>query len=333
MKKQALVKRLLNNWPAKLICFVLAVLIYAFYQVTSLERKSISVKLNVSSNGSVVAASSVPDYVRVTVRGNSEDILHITEDNISALLDLNFYSNLGEVDIPVLLELDESVTAINPLEVTVSPEYIKVTLETKASTLVPVSPVVQGNPARGYEVASYSIMPSSVRITGPQSLVNTVTELSSNIVSIDQATASVSKTVSIFNTNNYITVDNPAETTITVEIQPIQIERTFQNIPVFLTAIPEGLVIEANKKLSVTIQGPMLEIEKYEFGDYTVRADCSRITSEGEYTVPLSFYTPNTFKIVSRTFESLPVSATLKVSEEINDITNPTVVENNMVEQ
>ena len=40
-----------------------------------------------------------------------------------------------------------------------------------------------------------------------------------------------------------------------------------------------------------------------------MQGNCSKITQDGDYSVPLRFVLPDSFSVVSRTFDSLPVSA------------------------
>ena len=70
MSIRQLIEKILNKWPAKIICFLLAIFLYVFHQVSLVEKKSFVVPLRVTENGMVSHVSQIPSSVSVVVRAN-----------------------------------------------------------------------------------------------------------------------------------------------------------------------------------------------------------------------------------------------------------------------
>ena len=138
MKIKPLLEKLNDRWPAKAICIVAACVLYMFNQHTSLERRSIAVRLNVLQEGEMLCTTHLPSSVSVTIRTNAENIAHVNAEGITATLDLNYITKEGNFDAPVLVSLPSNLENLDPLEVTVYPEKIKVHLEKNISRSVKV---------------------------------------------------------------------------------------------------------------------------------------------------------------------------------------------------
>ena len=72
MNIKQLLEKLAVNWGALAICFVLSLIIYFFYQMSTLDRKVFTVPLSVVENGEMTAAANVNHIraVRVSVRAH-----------------------------------------------------------------------------------------------------------------------------------------------------------------------------------------------------------------------------------------------------------------------
>ena len=79
MKTPQLIERLKHNWTIKVMCFVVAFFIYLFYNISTLDTKTLSIPLEIKQEGEVLLTSLPTHFVRVTVRGKPEDIVQISE--------------------------------------------------------------------------------------------------------------------------------------------------------------------------------------------------------------------------------------------------------------
>src|SRR5574344_2502172 len=164
MKAKRLLEKIAENWPAKVVCFVMALLLYILHQVSLLDRKTFTVPLSVVAEGGMYPMTDCPDYVRVTVRSTTENIAEAIQADITASLDLTTYDQEGTYSVPVSVHLSPKLLLMDPFEVTVKPESVFVRMEEKTLRYVPVMPAVSGEPVHGYIVKNMTVTPQTVQI-------------------------------------------------------------------------------------------------------------------------------------------------------------------------
>jgi len=125
------VRRAFRNWPAKVLSFAAAVLLLVFHDVTRLEERFITVPLSVQVSSELVPASAFPHQARVRLRGESDQVFGILEEDIVASVDLAGHTTEGEFRAPVLLRRIGTAALGNTLELDVEPDSILVSLERK----------------------------------------------------------------------------------------------------------------------------------------------------------------------------------------------------------
>lgn len=309
-----------HNWPAKLTSFVLAVLLYFFYQNVTVISRSYVVPLNISSQGSMVPAGYHQPRVKVTLRTTQEGIAGITENDITAVLNLDYYTQSGDYNIPVQINISDTLQNIDPLEINVSPAVIPLKLAARAHTQVPVYVDLQGTPAAGYQVSGTIITPSSLGITGAEPVVDSVTELLTDAINVDGRKTSFTTKVSVRNDNHLVAVDGDQEVSVEVRIEPVTITRTFENQTVYLYGL-NPLYIARFNPVSVTfsLSGTQNSLEKYSPELYTVRVDCSQITGSGTYKLPVEIIVPSGSRLVSQSASEIEVVVSAAEDAEENN--------------
>ena len=170
MPNKGLARRLLANWPAKVLCLAAALLLFFFYRLNRLEDRYISVPLSVSMNDEYVPSSQYPRSVRATLRGESNALFAIQEDDVRASLDLSGYRAEGQYRAPVQVERKGTALGVDPLEIRTDPADIAVTMEKRVTRVVPVTPSFKGFLEPGYELVSFDLTPSEVEVSGPASV-------------------------------------------------------------------------------------------------------------------------------------------------------------------
>ena len=131
MNIKKLIEKISDNWAAKIICFALAIFIYIFHQVALLDKKTFSVPLKVESEGLLTPSSQIPPYVKVSVRTKSDSISAVSSAGIKAYLYLEEYTEPGIYSVPVSLKLSSDLMLVEPLEISVKPEILRVELDEK----------------------------------------------------------------------------------------------------------------------------------------------------------------------------------------------------------
>ena len=139
-------------------------------------------------------ASDAPTVVDVRVRGSSGALGRLTPGELVAILDLRqakagprlFHLSSGDVRAPFGVDV-----------VHVAPSSLAITFEQSASKQVAVSPVVEGEPAAGFEVRQVTADPAVVVVSGPTTAVRATVEAITEPVSVNGAASTVTEVVNV----------------------------------------------------------------------------------------------------------------------------------------
>ena len=72
----------MENWPAKVICFGIALVLYLVHITSLLDRKTYTVPLKIVADGGMYPMSDYPEYVRITVRSTAENIAETLQSEL-----------------------------------------------------------------------------------------------------------------------------------------------------------------------------------------------------------------------------------------------------------
>ena len=304
MNIQPLFEKAVDKWIAKVICFVIALLLFMLHKTASVEHKTFIVPLSVKEDGAVVCMSINDDTgneintVRLLVRAEAEDIAKIEtrKNDIKAYLDLSRFAKEGSAKVPVYLDLPNDLKLIEPLEITSSPESVYVEMEKLYYRYVPIKPSITGEVDRGYIQNDISIVPNSVFISGPKSIIEEIDEIITEDIDVVNHYDSFSTKTKLVNLNKAINIQTPDEINVHIGIAAIKDVKSFDNIPLqFIGVRPEVKVAEksAQQTVSVNLSGSMLFLENLSTSRLQARVDCSKITEAGEYELGVSIFVPS----------------------------------------
>lgn len=297
-----------RNWPVKLICLVLAIFIYLFYLYVTIQGKTLVVSLDVSSQGITLPAQNIPSHVKVHLEGKPEDIARITEKNITALVNLDYYTEEGKFKVPVDIILAPEIMGIEPLEVTVDKSFLEINVAKKDRKQLPVEAEIQGTPAAGYEITDIAVSPSTIGVSGAKSILDAMVEVSTDEISVDEKRTSFSQNIGIHHESQLISYDDKT-VTVTVTIQPITSSRRFVDQTIYLYGVNPLFEAKADpERITFTLTGNQNQLEAFVPELHTVRMNCSAITKPGTYEVPIEVVLPNGIRLVSQSDRTARVS-------------------------
>ena len=118
----------MENWPAKVICFGLALGLYLVHITSLLDRKTYTVPLKLVADGGMYPMSDYPEYVRITVRSTAENIAETLQSDFSATIDLTKYEKEGSFSVPVSVHLSPKLLLMDPFEIKLNPESVSMRL-------------------------------------------------------------------------------------------------------------------------------------------------------------------------------------------------------------
>ena len=193
-KVKLFLNRLKNNWKMKLVSFVLAIFLWnSVIQNTdplvSRTTDPIPVTLigveQLSAKGLAIATES-EEYlqsVKVTVLINRSQANTFDPSDISVNLDLNKITTTGGQTIKVNAYTNEGTID------KVVPESFTVVVNERKSRIVPIEYQITGQLPEGYFAGEINVEPTTVQVTGPSSIVNTVDKAVFTVDMTDRTTS------------------------------------------------------------------------------------------------------------------------------------------------
>lgn len=316
MNRKSLVEKILDKWPYKVACVVIAIFLFIFHEASLVTKKTFIVPLTISENGLVIHVSDSPSTVSVVIRASEENIKLIQTSDIKAFANIDYISSSGFVKIPVTLKISDEIMSLSPLEVRLSEEYVTLHVEKKVSKYIPLSASVVGSPSHGYEVESVLIDPSVVLVTGPETMVNAVSEIPTAKITVSNAQTNFSTTTTLNQIDKILTVQDEGPYTATVIIAPQIMEKTFSDVVPEVLNLNSNLVIDGELPvLTVILAGTVPNLEEYNLPSRAVSINLGEITEEGTYTVPVKYNISSTFELLDFSEEEITVTVKNKPAE------------------
>lgn len=143
--------------------------------------------------------------------------------------------------------------------VVVEPAVINIRLpirQKEFSRVLPVSPVLEGSPAEGYNVAGVSVDPPVVTVIGPLEAVSTLSLVRTKALDIGGAVSDVVTTVSLVLLPG-ISVAGSRDVQVTVRITPALGQAIFQVAPAIQNLGPDLRIANSLPPLTVTLSGEL----------------------------------------------------------------------------
>ena len=171
-------KFITNNWHAKLIAVICAVILwfYVGYEKNPITDVTIEIPINYQNLSSEYMQIEKTQNVWVTFNGREDKINMIRAGEVSAVVDLA-NAEIGSNELPVTInsEFSSYITNIQPANAkTYIDKWDDVTLEIKAE--------ITGELPEGYKQFTPSVSPGTVKVTGPS---NYLSDLSYAKVDVD----------------------------------------------------------------------------------------------------------------------------------------------------
>ncbi len=320
MNTNQFLEKLSKNWLPLVICFVLALFIYFFHQMASFDRKTFTVPVEIKNNGMLIQTGELgrKRYVKLKVRGLNEQISALSENDFNLSVDLSSLTEEGFYNAPVILNLSERASLMEPIEVKISPEKISVNLEKKIVGAVQIKPSVSGNPSHGYEIKNISVNPSVVTVSGPESMIQRLDCIYTSALSVEGISSNLKDSAALVNTNSLLSILDSKICEVEVEIQPQTETLKFTGIPISYENLFADIEITSPlQTVDVELEGKVLDLEKISSEQIKAFADCSFVNDEGEWELEVDFRIPSGLSLVSSKPEKIKITSVKHVYDEI----------------
>lgn len=325
MKANQLVEKILDKWPVKIICFVIAIFLYLAHQIYSVEKKTFVIPVTVIQNGAVMKVDQKKNNVNIIVKTSSEDMNSIHNTSFRASINLDNISEVpenGMCSVPVLLDVDDSVLILDSLEIQIKPEKLDIQIEKKDLKPMKIQPLLSGDVAHGYVVDNVVVEPSFVDVMGPKSVVENTLYIYTDSINIEDLRQTQNFNVYYTELNKMLTVYNKGPYSITVNLTPEMIDKKFTNIPITIKGLSENLEVKNSFTTDIRLNGTLLYLENYIIPKNAITIDCSEIKEVGVYTLKVTYNFPSNLKIIETKLDEVEVEVLqkeIKLPEEEAD--------------
>jgi YbbR domain-containing protein len=308
---------LAENWPAKVLSIALALILFVFHQMSTLTTRNMIVPLTVESNSALAPGSDYPRNVRVRLRGESDGIKSIVENDIEAYLDFTRHEAEGQYRAPVQIRRKGSALVPEPLEITVNPLEISVNLDKRVNKTFPLTAIIQGNTAPGFEMVSYSVSPIEIAMSGPLRIMDSINDIKTDPIDIEGRKNDFSVMVNIANPNPFLlSIRDDAYAEFRCVIRQSIPVRNIDGIGIDISGLDLKFESDLNVKTgSVRLEARQSLLDSLSVWPGFLSVDCSDITEPGTYTLPVSVDLPDGYILIKSEPEEVIVTITLGSGE------------------
>ena len=320
MNIKHLLDKVLDKWPAKAVCLIIAIFLYFFHQASLIDSKTFVIPLNIIEDGIVMHVGNAPKSVSVIVRAEEETIKSVLPTDLTASICLDTITQKGTYKLPVKITLAESLMEYDPFEVKMKDDTVTIEVDRKAIKYVPLVPSIIGEVARGYEIDTISMSPSTIEITGPESLVNATEQIYTTRLNVSNAETNFSTETGYQQLNKLLTVIDEGPFKAEVTVKPKIVEKEFDNIKIEVLYLDTSFELaEPLPPVSIKLSGAMPVLENYILSKHAVQLNLYDINEEGTYELPLRYVIPANLQLIEKSDDEITFTVVRKPGEEDED--------------
>lgn len=313
MTAKNITEKLLENWPAKIVCLTLALLLFMFYRMSTLEQRVFSVPLRIQTNNDIVPAASYPRTVTVRLRGEMDTLYPVEEKDISVFVDLTSLEREGEYRFPLQVRVAGTAGTDSTLETAVEPSEIRIRVEMRTVKKVPVVPNFAGYPEAGYEFDGYLVNPVSVEVSGPRTVVESIEEMQTEAIDLSGRNAGFEGTALLMNRNSLITVSSGGTVEYRVRIVPTIVTRTVTGLPLRFDFLDDRFLVESGAEPGmISVRGRQIDLANDALFQDALHVNAKNIYSSGIYSLPVTAVLPDGMEVLEYSPREIQITARRK---------------------
>jgi YbbR domain-containing protein len=256
----------------------------------------------------LVATKLSRETVSITFNGSREQIYELDNTNVKVVIDLSNITTSGQQGIRAYPEYDQKLKTSSLSVVSISSDYIEVTVENVVPKNVVVRGVNEGSVADGYIANRMTVAPETIDIVGPESVIKQVAYAQAVFSETNlTGSTSVDTPVVLMDTNDEpVSMDNITLSSETVTLS-MQVNM-LKNIPLTVNFVYGAGTTADNNTVSYKIEPASVELS----GDtavlqelesiVTTTVDLNQFESTTELTVPIMI--PNDCENLTGTAEA-----------------------------
>jgi YbbR domain-containing protein len=208
---------------------------------------------------------------RVSIRGPASVIERVIEVRADVVIEPNGLDIDREIE---LIPVDAVGDRVTPVDVEPATAHIRIEIFSDLQTRpLPITPVLGGEPAPGYEIAGIDVNPLIASVEGDADQLIGMTRVDTEPVQISGATADVTAIVGLSLPDGVLPIPGSETATVTVSIRPIAATRAFE-AGIDLTGERTGFAYEVSAlDARATIGGPLAQLDALDAATFVLIAD------------------------------------------------------------
>lgn len=285
--KSRLVKRLFENWPAKVIALAVAVVVVLLNDIAGVGERYFSIPLELKLPESLVPGEPYSNRVRVTLRGDEDEIFRVLEDDISAFADFTEHERDGVYRAPISLQKQGTALDVEALEIAVEPLTITVTLEEKLISSIEVVPNLIGFPPPGYELTDYRLTPTQVAVVGPRSRLEGITSILTEEIDLARRQGDFSERIRLVKPDELLDFPGGEIVDFRALITETVVQSVFEDVEITIVDLdPAFRVASLLPTGTIHVQAKELDLEGIADARVSIIVDASDVSKPGIYELP-----------------------------------------------
>jgi YbbR domain-containing protein len=168
----------------------------------------------------LIIANEVPSLIDVRISGPRTLLMKVSPSDISIAVDLTDL----KPGLTTFKRLEERLNLPSGLRVTrLSPSFIDLKLERVKQKWVPIKIALTGEPLEGHQVGRVSAVPERVIISGAESELKSVNEVTTEPIDLNGVNDDFSLIVPLVHQGNYTDFKDEKTTEVQVKIQAVEL--------------------------------------------------------------------------------------------------------------
>ncbi len=283
-------KKIIHNWHIKLLSLALAALLWIYVDNIKEKERFLSVPLEIKNiPAEYIVSNSVPNSVKVVLKGKERNLALINENTIKAYID---FENNTKTRVKKIVKIDKDSIPHGVSVKEISPGIIEAGIESIEKKMVKVVPVIIEEPPYGYEVEDVIIEPEEIGIKGPESLMTNIDSVYTKDINIGKLTETTVKEVGINLEDNKLSPVSDRVIDVKVIIKEVYVVKRINNIPIIPVNLKEGLkAVLKDSSVSVLTKIPKRIEKSFTSDQVFAYIECEVIDEPGIFHLPVLFKT------------------------------------------
>ncbi len=300
-KKENLVNNIkfmiFNNFKIKLICCLLAIGVYFAVGFFQRNTKTYTSELEIVKLKDFLTISNpIPDTIKITVKDKTSILEKITDKDFNVRLDLSDIDTSKETKVKLKWNIPKTMTSFFS-SIKIEPEELDIKVEKRIEKNVKVDLVRYGDPAKGFLIKKITIDPESIRVQGPKSLLENLTNIKTETINIEGIKESFGRQLIVVPESPRI--KSLGKVYVFFEIIQDTEEKILKFQSLNFENLKDQFKASINRIIILKIEGPKMEIAAIDQNNINLYVDCSNIVYPGDYPLEIKVKLQENFIINS----------------------------------